>query len=252
MAKLSVTVITLNEEKNIGECLESVKWADEILVVDSNSSDKTVDTARQFGAKVISNPWPGHIQQKNFAVDHASGEWILSLDADERVSEELKCEIQNLMCSRIEEYSGYRMPRKNFYLGKWILHSGWYPDYKIRLFRKDAGRWSGINPHDSVTVDGKVGILRGDILHYSYKDVTHNLKTIDNFSTIGSGELFRKGRVATAFDLAIRPVVVFFKKYIVKLGFLDGWQGFIIAGLTSYSVFCKYVKLWELNNVRRR
>ena len=160
MEKLSVTIITLNEEKRIRDALESVKWADEIIVVDSGSTDKTVDICKEYTDKVFFNPWPGHVAQKNVAVDKASHLWILSIDADERITPKLAGEIQKVLHN--PKADAYKMPRHVYYLGQWINHSGWYPDNKVRLFRKDKARWGGTNPHDTVVANGNVGYLNGD------------------------------------------------------------------------------------------
>ncbi|MBI5756227.1 MAG: glycosyltransferase family 2 protein [Nitrospirae bacterium] len=250
MEKLSVTIITLNEEHNIREALESVKWADEIVVVDSGSSDKTVDICKEYTGKVFYNAWPGHIAQKNFAIDKASNQWILSIDADERVTPELADEIKEVL--KGPETDAYAVPRHVFYLGRWIDHSGWYPDYKLRLFSRDKARWGGINPHDEVITSGSVKYLKGDLLHYSYRDISHHVNTINNFTTIGAREYLKLGKRASLWNIISRPMGTFLKKYILKQGFRDGLPGFIIAVSSAYYVFLKYAKLWELANINRR
>jgi glycosyltransferase involved in cell wall biosynthesis len=246
--KLSVAIITYNEERNIRDCLESVKWAYEIVVVDSFSADRTVEICREYTDKVCQNKWQGFVEQKNFAVSKASHDWILSIDADERVSDELSDEIR-----RILKYGaacdGYYMPRKAFYVNKWILHCGWYPDYKVRLFKKDKGRWEGTEGmaiHESVKVDGRVGYLRGDILHYSFPTISSHLKTINNYTSISAREKFKKGDRAEIISMLLRPPFNFLKMYIVKGGFLDGLPGFIVSALSSFHVFLKYAKMWEI------
>jgi len=248
--KLSVTIITYNEEDRIGDCIKSVAWADEVVVVDSGSEDRTQEIARSLGARVVEHPFQGHVQQKNFAIEQAKNEWILSLDADERASEKLRAEIEEILSQEEINYDGFYIPRKVYYLGRWILHGGWYPDYKIRLFRKGKGKWGGRNPHDSVRVEGKCGRLRGEIYHYTYRDIAHNMRTINSFSTIGAEELFREGKQATLFSLLIRPPWTFIRKYFIQRGFLDGMAGFIIAVISAYYVFCKYAKLWELQHLK--
>ncbi|MCF6156984.1 MAG: glycosyltransferase family 2 protein [wastewater metagenome] len=244
MEKLSVTIITFNEEKNILDALESVKWADEIVVIDSGSSDKTVDICKEYTEKIFYNPWPGHIAQKNFAVDKTTYSWILSIDADERVTPELARKMkETLECPKADAYA---IQRHVFFLGKWINHSGWYPDYKVRLFRKDKARWGGINPHDTVIVNGKVGYLKGDLHHYSYSDISHHVNTINNFTTISAKEYFQLRKRASLRNIVFRPAGTFFKKYLLKQGFRDGVPGFIIAVSSAYYVFLKYAKLWEL------
>lgn len=250
MEKLSVTIITLNEENNIRDALESVKWADEIVVVDSGSSDKTVYICKEYTDKVFYNSWPGHIAQKNFAIDKSTHHWILSIDADERVTPELAGEIKEVL--KDPKAYAYAVPRHVFYLGRWIDHSGWYPDYKVRLFNKDKGRWGGINPHDEVVVDGRSECLNGDLIHYSYKDISHHVNTINNFTSIGAEEYLKLGKRGSPWDMVSRPIGTFLKKYLLKQGFRDGLPGFIIAVSSAYYVFLKYAKLWELANIKLR
>ena len=251
---ISVCIITKNEEKKIRDCLESVRWADEIVVVDSHSTDATVDICRQYTDRIIVRDWRGHIEQKNFAVDSATHPWILSLDADERVSGELGKEIEELINSgQLEKADGYRMPRLVNYAGKWIRHCGWYPGYKIRLFRKDKGRWGGENPHDLVTCKGETRTLKGDLLHYSFDSVSDHLKTIDFFTTISAKEFLKKGKTGGLCSLIFRPIWCFFKMYFLQLGFLDGRAGLSICTLSACHVFVKYTKLRELvENIRDR
>ncbi|MDO8446302.1 MAG: glycosyltransferase family 2 protein [Deltaproteobacteria bacterium] len=250
MEKLSVTIITLNEEKNIRYALESVKWVDEIIVVDSGSSDKTVDICKEYTDKVFYNSWPGHIAQKNFAIAKSTHQWILSIDADERVTPELAGEIKEVL--KDPKADAYAVPRHVFYLGRWIDHSGWYPDYKVRLFKKDKGRWGGINPHDEVIVNDSTEYLDGDLIHCSYKDISHHVNTINNFTSIGAEEYLKLGKRASLWDMVSRPIGTFLKKYLLKQGFRDGLPGFIIAVSSAYYVFLKYAKLWELNSIQGR
>ena len=248
MEKLSVTIITLNEEDNIRDALESIKWADEIVVVDSGSSDRTVEICQEFTDKVFHNEWPGHIEQKNFAVDKTSNTWILSIDADERVSLELAEEIGKVL--KDPSADAFTVPRHVFYLGRWINYSGWYPDYRVRLFRKDAAKWGGVNPHDTVVVSGTTACLNGDLAHYTYKDIFHHVKTMNSFTTIAAGEYEKKGKSSGLINIVLRPPFTFFKKYILKQGFRDGLPGFIIAFSSAFYVFLKYIKLWELKNIQ--
>ncbi len=247
MEKLSVTIITYNEEKNIRDCLESVKWADEIVVVDSFSADKTVEICREWTNKVFRNEWQGFVEQKNFALSKASHNWILSIDADERVSDELGEEIRRIL-NDDTAYNGYYMPRKTFYVNKWILHCGWYPDYKIRLFRKNKGRWEGTDGtaiHESVKIEGSAGYLKGNILHYSFPTISSHIKTVNSYTSISANENFKKGKMGGLSSMILRPPANFFKMYIIKRGFLDGLPGFIVSVLSSFHVFLKYAKMWE-------
>ena len=248
MEKLSVTIITLNEEKNIRDALESVKWADEIIVVDSGSKDKTVEICREYTDKAFHNPWPGHIAQKNFAIDKSTNNWILSIDADERVTPELREEIIGVL--KNPKADGYAIPRHVFYLGRWIDHSGWYPDSKIRLFHRDKGRWGGVNPHDTVIVKGKVTGLTSDLTHYSYDDIADHVKTMNSFTSIAAIEYFNKGKKTNSVEIISRSVFMFIKSYFIKQGFRDGFPGLVIAVTGACHVFIKYAKLWELSKKR--
>ncbi|MCL6582323.1 MAG: glycosyltransferase family 2 protein [bacterium] len=247
--KISATIICLNEERNIRRCLESLDFVDEIVVVDSGSTDRTVEICRQFTDRVLYHPWTGHVQQKNYALEQASHEWILSLDADEVVTPKLKSSILHALQNDQGKYDGYRLNRHVFYLGRWIDHC-WYPEYKIRLFKKSKGRWTGKNPHDTVSLEGgRYRDLDGDLEHYTYQNISDHLRTIDSFSTIGAQEKFKEGKPPSLYALALNPLVRFLKLYVVKRGFLDGVPGLIIAALGSYYCFLKYAKLWEMHRV---
>jgi len=250
-ATIAVCVITLNEEDRIGDCLASVAWADEILVVDSGSTDRTVAIARERGARVIAREWPGYVAQKNFALEQAATDWVLCLDADERVSPRLAEQIRGAVAAAPGSIAGYRMARKTFYLGRWILHGGWYPDWKVRLVRRGRARWGGIDPHDRLEPEGPVGTLAGDLEHRTYRDITDHLLTIDRFTSVAAGELHARGRGGALAGMLLNAPAKFVKMYLLKAGFLDGLPGFIVAVLGSYYVFLKYAKLWELRRVRR-
>jgi glycosyltransferase involved in cell wall biosynthesis len=250
MPQLSVAIITYNEEGNIQATLESVKWANDIVVVDAGSTDRTVDIARLYTDRVVVRPWPGYVAQKNFAVDQTYHEWVLCLDADERLSPALQEEIQRL-CTTDIPADAYYIPRRAYFLERWIAHSGWYPDYKIRLFRKTRGRWQGGEVHESVHVTGTVRYLQGDLWHYTYCDLAHNMRTINRYSTFGAQKLAAAGKRARWYDLTLRPTLTFLKKYLLRQGFRDGYQGLFIAVLTAYANFAKYAKLWELQQTRR-
>jgi glycosyltransferase involved in cell wall biosynthesis len=244
--KISVTVVTYNEEKNIDRCLKSVNWADEIIVVDSFSTDRTVDICRQYTDKVIQHKWEGYIKQKNYAVKHAKFDWILAIDADEEISPALKEEIEKLKTTGFTK-NGYKIPRKVYYLGKWIKHGGWYPDYKIRLFDRQRGQWGGIDPHDEIQLQGACGRLKNDLFHYSYEDLRAHINQINSFTSISAQEFAKKGKRALMLNILFNPFFKFLKAYILKLGFLEGRVGFFISILGSFYVFLKYLKLWELD-----
>jgi glycosyltransferase involved in cell wall biosynthesis len=248
MVKLSVVVITFNEEKNLARCLQSVlPVADEMVVVDSFSTDKTKEIALQFGAKFIEHPFKGHIEQKNYAITCASFPHILSLDADEALDATLQQEI--LRVKQNWEYAGYTMNRLTNYCGKWIYHCGWYPDTKLRLWDSRLGKWGGINPHDEFKLfDSKQSVkkLKGNILHYSYYSINEHYKQSEYFSDIAAKAYYQLGKRARFYHLLFSPVLKFIKLYFLKLGFLDGKEGFIICRITAYATWLKYYKLKQI------
>lgn len=255
-APVTACLITFNEEDNLPAALESVSFADEIIVVDSRSKDRTREVAERFrgvssaGAevrpKVIERDWPGHVEQKNFAIDQAANEWVLCVDADERVSPELRGEIEAVLAEDPQELSGCTMPRKTRYLGRWILRGGWYPDRKLRLFRRSRCRWGGTNPHDHVRAEGLVRNLTGDLYHYSYRSMADHIRTINSFTDIAAREKLKKGVRFPVIRMLLQPPLKFLKMYVLKQGFREGAAGFIVAVLGSLYVFLKYAKLWEL------
>jgi len=242
--RLSVVVITLNEAERLRACLESAAWADELVVVDAESQDKTVQIAREFTDRVLVRPWAGFAEQKNFAVAQATGDWILSLDADEEVPPELRAEIQALLGAEPAE-DGYRVPRRNIFWGRWIRHGGLYPDWQLRLFRRGRGRFVERTVHESVRVEGRVGRLASPLVHRSYRDVADFLERADRYSTLAAAEWVRSGRRAGVGDLVVRPAGRFLSMYVVRGGFLDGWPGFLLACLYAYYVFVRSAKVWE-------
>ena len=249
---VTATVITLNEGANLRAALESLSWVDEIVVVDSHSTDHTVAIAREFTDKVIIREWPGYIAQKNFAAAQASHDWIFSLDADERVSPVLSAEIIALL-QRGPTATGYRVPRVTFHLGRWIRSTDWYPDYQLRLYDRRRARWTGRLVHESVTADGQVLDLRGELLHYAYRDLAHHFQTMDRYTTLAARQLFEDGRRAGWFDLAVHPPAAFLRNYLLRGGFRDGVPGLIDARWHAFResedaryVGLKFAKLWEL------
>jgi glycosyltransferase involved in cell wall biosynthesis len=241
--RISVTVITWNEEERLRRCLESVAWADEIVVVDAGSDDKTVEIARAFTDHVLARPWDGFATQKNFALDHASGAWVLSLDADEEVSPDLAGEIRRVVAAPSAD--GYAMPRRNIFWGRWVRHGLLYPDWQLRLFRRGRGRFVERPVHESVEVDGRVERLTGALVHRSYRDVADFIARTNRYTTLAADDWVRRGRPIRATDLVLRPLGRFLSMYVVHAGFLDGWRGFILAGLYAYYVFVRSAKAWE-------
>jgi glycosyltransferase involved in cell wall biosynthesis len=243
--KVTATVITFNEASNIAAALESLTWADEIVVVDSESTDDTAAIARRFTDRVIVRAWPGYVAQKNFAASQAASDWIFSLDADERVTPELAREIRGLLAKE-PAACGYRVPRVTFHLGRWIRSTDWYPDYQLRLYDRRQARWSGRYVHESVDADGPVGTLRNDLQHYAYRDVSHHLMSMDRYTTLAARQMFEDGRRAGWLDVLVHPRLAFFRNYVLRGGFRDGMPGLIVSAMNAYYVGLKFAKLWEL------
>ena len=242
--RLSAVVITLNEEERLRACLESVAWADEIVIVDAESQDKTAQIAREFTERVVVRPWPGFALQKNFALDLARGDWILSLDADEEVSAELREEVARTIADPTAA-DGYAMPRRNVFWGQWVRHGGMYPDWQVRLFRRGQARFLDRDVHESVRVEGRVGRLRGALLHRSYRDVADFLARADRYSTLAAEEWVRSGRPGRARDVVLQPLGRFLGMYLLRLGCLDGWRGLLLATLYAYYVGMRAAKILE-------
>ncbi|AKD03125.1 glycosyltransferase family 2 protein [Pontibacter korlensis] len=251
--KLSVVIITYNEERNIARCLESVKRvADEIVVVDSFSKDRTKEICLGYGARFIEHPFGGHIEQKNYALTQATYNHVLSLDADETLTPELEQAV--LTAKNNWEADAYSMNRLTNYCGKWIHHSGWYPDTKVRLFDRTKAVWGGENPHDKIILDKGASLqhLRGDLLHYSYYSVSQHLGQINKFTDASSNAMIRGGKTVFLPMVIIKPLFRFFRAYVLKRGFLDGPEGFIISVSSAVSVYYKYVKLYMHNRQQKR
>lgn len=250
--KVSVCVTTFNEEQNIRRCLDSVRWCDEIVVVDSFSADRTVEICKEYTERVYQHEWLGYIGQKNLIRRMATHEWILFIDADEEVSPDLREEILNELATNGGSVAGYQFPRMVNYLGRWIRHGEWYPDVKLRLFLKDRGCSGGTEPHDQVFVTGEVKTLRGKLHHYTYTDIHDHLETMNRFSSITAQEKFRLNSRFSWIDFLARPPFRFFKAYVIRRGFLDGRRGFLIALVSAFGVCMKYAKLWELENGKKQ
>ncbi len=245
MIPLSVIIITKNEEHNISDCLHSVRWAKDIVIVDAESKDATVEKAKQYTHKIFIKPWLGFAEAKTFAVQHTECDWVLWLDADERVTEELAQEIQQLLQEKIISYNSYFVARRAYFLGRWIKHSGWYPGRVVRLFHKNYAAFNSAAVHEGLEIKGESGILRNDLLHFTDPNLHHYFEKFNRYTTLASQELFSQKRKFRLVDLLLRPSWLFCKMYIIKLGFLDGIQGFILAIISSVYVFTKYAKLWE-------
>ena len=245
MPSLSVTIVTLNEAEHIAEAIDSASCADEIIVVDSGSTDGTVDQARAKGVTVATRPWTGYVDQKNYAASLARHDWIFSLDADERVTPALADEIRALLASE-PPLSGYRVPRVTFHLGRWIRTTDFYPDYQTRLYDRRSARWRGKYVHESVAVDGTVGQLKNELQHYSFRDLSDQLDRINRYSTLAARQMHEAGRRTGPLGLIVHPPAAFMRNYVLRRGFLDGTAGLTISAVNAYSVFLKFAKLWEI------
>ena len=250
--KVSGVIITYNEEKNIERCLRSLlNVVDEIVVVDSYSNDQTETICKRFDLRFIQHPFEGHIEQKNFAVQAATNDIVLSIDADECLSEELQVSIKEI--KKAGEVKACSMNRLTSYCGQWIRHSGWYPDTKVRLWNREKGQWGGENPHDRVILKEGVSIthLKGDILHYSFPTIRSHVKTANKFSEIAAYEAVKKGKkVYIVYHIMLNPIWTFLHRYFIKMGILDGFRGFVISVLSATSNFLKYSKIWFLNQTK--
>jgi len=244
---VSVVIITLNEASRLKDALDSVAWADERIVVDSGSTDDTVAIARANADRVEVRSWTGYADQKNYAASLARHDWILSLDADERVTPALAAEIGALMAGS-PGAEAFRIPRVTFHLGRWVRTTDWYPDYQLRLYDRRAARWTGRHVHEAVTVDGKTGQLRGELEHYAYRDIADHLETIDRYTTLAARQMQENGRRAGLLQMAGHPPLAFLRNYLAHGGIRDGAAGFIISAMNAYYVFLKFAKLWELQN----
>ncbi len=248
--KISAVIITYNEEKNIAQAIKSVAWADEILIVDSESTDETRKISESLGVKVFINKWQGFSQQKQFAVDRASHDWIFSLDADERVSDKLKTEILQLKNTPENKLTdGYKIPRLSFYMSRPIRHGGWYPDWQLRFFNRRKGKWKNILIHESVQMqeNAKTEKLTGDILHYSFENAAHHHKMIGTrYAPLAARQMYERGKRTSPIKIAAAGSAAFLQTFILKGGFLDGLAGFTIARFAAHHAFLKHLILWEM------
>lgn len=245
---IAALIITYNEEDNIGQCLETVKWCDEIILLDSYSDDKTVEIADQYTEKIYLRKFDDFASQRNYALGKVTSDWVLVVDADERVTEELKGEIDEILTAQ-DVLHAYKIPRKNYFLGKWIKYSGWYPDYTLRLFKNKGVSYSG-KVHEGIKIGVEEGKLRNPLLHYTYKDLDDYLEKINLYTTIAAEEMYNRGKKKGLPYILLRPVLEFIKKYFLNKGFLLGKQGLFLAIISAYYQFVKYIKLWEKNNIK--
>ena len=244
--KISATIIVYNEEINIAAVCETVAWADEIIIVDSDSTDRTIEIARNYTDKIFNRPFRGYKDKHEFADSQTTGDWIFWIDADERVSPELRESIENVRRSDPATLpDGFRIARRTNYLGRWIGHSGWYPDYQMRLYRKAASYWDGVSPHETARVRGRVETLPGQFFHYTIRDLSEHHRVLDEYTTLAAEYHLKKNKRISGIQLFLLSIAAFIRTYLVKQGFRDGVPGLIIAMFTAYSVFLKYAKIWE-------
>jgi glycosyltransferase involved in cell wall biosynthesis len=249
--KLTVTVITHNEAAHIAAALQSVSWADEVILVDSHSTDGTVELARPYASRIEIRDWAGYGAQKNYAASIASNDWILSLDADERVTPRLAAEIRTLL-ARGPDARGYRISRVTWYLGRWIRGTDWFPDFQLRLYDRRAGRWTERSVHESFELTERPRKLRGELEHYAYRDINHHLSKINQYTTMAAQDWVARGRRTTALELLVHPPLAFLRNYVLRMGFRAGAAGLVISILNSYYVFLKLAKLWEMQRQSSR
>ena len=245
MATISAIVITKNEAKNIAGCLESLSCADEIVVVDSGSEDGTVEIAKGFTDRVFVVEWKGYALTRQYALERAAGEWVLWLDADERLTPELASAVRRVV-DEDAPFAGYRMPRKAYFLGRWMKHGGWYPGYVVRLFRREKARFNALRVHEKLIVDGAVETLREPILHYTDDSIAYYFEKFNAYTSLAAQDLVDRNRKVSVLGLLFRPVHMFVKMYLLRRGFLDGMEGFLLAIFSATYVFTKYAKVWEL------
>lgn len=245
MSPISVVIIAFNEEKNVRAALESAKWADEVVVVDSFSTDKTPDICREYTDRVYQEKWRGFSGQKTYAVGLARNDWVFVLDADERFTDELIREISGLMFEG-QSMAGYYVPRRNHFMGREIKHCGWSPDYSIRLFDRKRGAFKDRAVHEAVELSGEAGYLKAPMLHYTYDSISDYIIRMDKYSALAAEEMRKEGRSAGPSDMALNPVFTFLKMFLVRQGFRDGIHGLVISMLYSFYTFSKYAKLWEM------
>ena len=249
---ISAFIVCCNEQDQIRRCLSSVKWCDEIVVIDSGSTDRTIEICQEFTQKIISRAWPGFVEQKRFGLSQCAGDWVLNIDADEEVSPQLRDEITGLLTrdfsSQVPE-NGFLLPRTVYYMGKWWRKGGWYPEFRLRFCRRSHTSWGGDDPHEKAIVQGPVGRLAGELHHFTYDELADQVRSLNSLSSAGARTLFTKGqRFSLMNGLLIRPLIRFFKFYVLKRGYREGMPGFIVALMETWAVFLKYAKLWELNH----
>lgn len=247
---ISAFIVCCNEEHNIRRCLDSLRWCDEIVIIDSGSKDRTLAIAREYTDKIFHYDWAGYVQQKRIGLGHCSSDWVLNLDADEELSPELRQEIEEILCGKTHNgINGYYLSRVVFYLGRWWRRGGWYPEYRLRFSRRALTTWGGRDPHEKAIVEGATRRLRGELHHYTYISMNDQISRLNNFSSTAARTMYSAGKRASLWNLFFNPPMRFLKFYFLKRGFREGLPGFIVAALEAYYVFLKYAKLWELDRI---
>jgi glycosyltransferase involved in cell wall biosynthesis len=251
-ASIGAFIVCMNEEHQIRRCLESVKWCDSIVVVDSGSTDKTLEICKEYGCTIYQQAWPGYVEQKRFALSKCTTEWVLNLDADEEVSPQLQNEIELLLNKDDGSINGHQLSRVVYFLDKWWRAGGWYPEFRLRLCRRAATTWGGTDPHEKASVTGRISRLQGELHHYTYTNFNHQIRTLNTYSSQAAQSMFSRGKRATILKMFINPCGRFIKWYLIKRGYREGFPGLIIAVIEAFYVFLKYVKLWEMEKAEKK
>jgi glycosyltransferase involved in cell wall biosynthesis len=246
-ASISAFIVCCNEERQIRRCIESIKWCDEIIIVDSGSTDKTLDICREYTQNIYYKEWAGYVEQKRFALEKCKNEWVLNVDADEVLTPELTNEIQNEL--KTSDLDGYYLLRTVYHLGKWWVKGGWHPEYRLRLCRRLKTTWAGMDPHEKAVVEGKTKKLKGSLQHYSYSNLADQISRINKYSSTLARNLYEQGERSSISKIVLNPMLRFMKFYFFKKGFLEGLPGFAMAITDSFYVFLKYLKLWEIQKI---
>jgi glycosyltransferase involved in cell wall biosynthesis len=239
---ITAIVMTFNEEHNIGACLDGLSWVDELIVADTGSTDRTVEIAKEHTDEILSLPWHGYGPTRNLALREATCDWFLFVDADERVTDELREEILTILAERGDRFTAYRIPRKSNFVGRWIRGCGWYPGYIVRMARKATARYTDVTVYEKLETEGEVGTIHGDLLHYTDPDLECYLKKYNLYTTLAADDIVRAGKKPRIINLLFNPVMMFLKMYVLRRGFRDGFEGFTLCVLSSFSVFTKYAK----------
>lgn len=249
---ISCAIVVFNEEGNIGECLEAAKWMDEIVVVDAYSTDRTREICGQYTPRIYERPWRGFGEQKNFAISQATADWVFILDADERISSELRGEIEDVLASRKENGPvAYYVPRRNFYYGRWVKRAGCYPDYQLRLFRRGIGRLDDQEPHNKFVFEGRAEYLATPLDHYTERTIDDHFRKFRNFTSLAAEQRWKSKKTVHWADLTVRPAATFYKYYVTRRGFRDGMHGLLVSAFASMYTFVKYAKVWERSQAER-